>query len=241
MKAKWFEGIVSQLDFTSESKMTFRITVQDDNPFSFQPGQFITMDLPLGEKRRQRWRSYSIANIPNDKNELEFGIGHLTEGLASEYFFNQLRLGDIIKFKGPEGAFVLPDNLNRPVVMIATGTGVVPFVSMIRHVVFNNTKFKHLHLIYGTRFEADILYRKELEEYVSKFDNLEIDIVLSRESEWSGLHGYVHDVYNNAYPEKQEDTLFLLCGWSSMIDEAMANLFPKVVSPPKQIKYELYG
>ncbi len=241
MRAKWYQGIVTDIQHISNSKMTFSMKVDDEEVFQFEGGQFITMDLPLGDKRLQRWRSYSIANIPNDENILDFGIGHFENGLASTYFFEQLSIGDSIKFKGPEGAFILPENLEQQIVMIATGTGVVPFVSMIRQLIQNKIPFEGIHLIYGTRYIQDILYRNELEEYANTYDNIQLDLVLSREQEWSGHQGYVHNVYQNAYPIKNEDIQFLICGWSSMIDEAMVNLFSKVASPPKQIKYELYG
>lgn len=241
MKTKWFEGEVTSVTLVSETKMLFTMKVNDIASFEFKAGQFITMDLPLGEKRRQRWRSYSIANIPNEFNELEFGIGYLDDGLASNYFFSQLQLGDKIKFKGPEGNFILPSDLDRPIVMVATGTGVVPFIGMLREIVKNDLPFHSIHLIYGTRYSKDILFKKELEKYVAQFDNLQVDIVLSREADWIGAKGYVHDIYKNKYIDIDADRLFLLCGWSSMVDEAVANIFPVVSDPSRQIKYELYG
>ena len=241
MRAVWHEANVMGIEIVSESKMLFSMKCNASDAFHFDAGQFITMDLPLGEKRRQRWRSYSIANIPNDDNVLEFGIGHLDDGLASQYFFTELKVGDTIKFKGPEGAFILPTDLDREIVMIATGTGVVPFVSMIRKIVNDQLNFKSIRLIYGSRYEKDILYRKELEQYNSDFKNFHVDFVLSKAENWNGAIGHVHDVYNKIYSKKRDDILYLLCGWTSMVDEAMVHLFPKVVTPLKQIKYELYG
>lgn len=240
-KRKWHYATVKDIEIVSPSKMIFTANLDNDEIFNFQPGQFITMDLPLGDKRRQRWRSYSIANLPNEKNDLEFAIGHLEEGAASAYFFNTMKIGDEIKFKGPEGLFVLPENLDREIIMIATGTGVVPFVSMLRKIFKDNIDFKNIHLIYGSRFENDILYREELTEYAESNSNFKLDLVLSRQESWSGHNGYVHDIYKNNYQEKTNETLFLLCGWSTMIDEAMVNLYKIVDSPPAQIKYELYG
>jgi len=241
MKAKWHTGQVIDLKHISKSKMEFSIAVVHDEIFEFDPGQFITMDLPIGDKRRQRWRSYSIANIPNDKNILSFGIGHLEDGLASSYFFEELKIGDSIKFKGPDGAFVLPKNLEQPIIMIATGTGVVPFVSMLRKIVKDQLPFKKIHLIYGCRFAEDLLYREELEMMEQELSSFDLDFVLSKPDTWEGHAGYVHDVYKSVYKTKSEENLYLLCGWSAMIDEAMANLFPQVATPARQIKYELYG
>ncbi len=241
MKAKWHIGRVTDIEHISKTKLSFSIKLKEEQQFEFEAGQFVTMDLPLGEKRRQRWRSYSIANIPNVENKLSFSIGYLENGLASAYFFEQMSIGDEIKFKGPEGTFVLPANLNRPIIMIATGTGVVPFISMLRKIKQDKIPFESIHLIYGSRLVEDILYHSELEEWKEEFGNFQFDIVLSRATNWNGTKGYVHDTYLNSDIHDEEQVLYLLCGWTSMIDEAMLNLFPKVNDPTKQIKYELYG
>ena len=212
-----------------------------EEPFLWKPGQFVIMDLPLGERRRHRWRSYSIANMPNAEHRVEFGIGHLDDGLASAYFFNQLKIGDVIKFKGPEGHFVLPENLDRPITMIATGTGVVPFVSMLRAIQDEGKAFKHIHLIYGCRYEQDVLYHEELKRMAADFEDFDLTVALSRDKDWSGIRGYVHQVYMEDDTEVSSDALYLICGWSQMIDQAVAHLISRVAAPAKQIKYELYG
>ena len=80
-----------------------------------------------------------------------------------------------------------------------------------------------------------------LEMMKQELSSFDLDFVLSKPDTWEGHAGYVHDVYKSVYKTKSEENLYLLCGWSAMIDEAMANLFPQVATPARQIKYELYG
>ena len=238
---KWFEGKVSDIIPLSDTKRKIYIQIQDEELFDFNPGQFIVMDLPIGSRRLQRWRSYSIANTPKPENVLEFCIGKLEGGAASQYFFEEIEIGTSIKFKGPEGTFVTPKNLDRPIVMICTGTGVVPFRSMIQEIVLKDLDFKSIQLIYGCRYRDDILYRTEFEYLEANNANFKYSIVLSRQKDWEGHQGHVHRVYKKMYKNKKVDTLFMLCGWTNMIDEAITNLNSVVENPFRQIKYELYG
>lgn len=241
MKTIWHEAQVVAIDQISDTKLVCTMRQSDDQPFQWEAGQFITMDLPLGDKRRHRWRSYSIANAYDGRGEIELGIGYLENGSASAYFFNDVQIGSTIRFKGPEGQFVLPSSTDRSIVMIATGTGVVPFRAMLSKIQHQDLDYEHIHLIYGARYERDLLYRDELTRMSDNMPNFHLDIVLSREEEWIGYRGHVHDVYLERYKEKSEEYYFMLCGWSSMIDEAMPHLMRLVVNPPGQIKYELYG
>ncbi len=243
MPAQWFHGQIATLDKINEGKIIVQLQVDDAEALlPFKPGQFVTMDLPLGDKRRDRWRSYSIASIPSQLPILEFAISRLPEGLASTFFFEQAKLGMKIKFKAPDGNFTLPKASWSQHLWICTGTGVVPFIAMLRQLGFEkNSTYAPIHLIYGARKEADLLYKTELDALVEELD-LKVSYTLSQPSEnWEGSKGYVHDVYRSAYPVLNETSCVMLCGWSKMIDEALLHLQNMVPNLSKQVKYELYG
>jgi ferredoxin-NADP reductase len=242
MPTKWYQARITDIRDIGIKTKRFFIKIDQKEIFDFTPGQFITLDLPIGDKRRDRWRSYSIANLPNEKNILEMCIVHLDGGKASDWFFNQAQIGDTIKFKGPDGGFVLPIKNNKNLVYICTGTGVAPFRSMIKHLETNDLENRNVHLIFGTRFFDGVLYRKEWDEMVEKYVGFHVSYALSRENKIGFTHGYVHNIYLEEYHGKNmEDYLFYICGWSNMIDEAVANLLTKLNVPKENIKYELYG
>ncbi|MEL6987589.1 MAG: FAD-dependent oxidoreductase, partial [Bacteroidota bacterium] len=200
------------------------------------------MDLPIGDKRMQRWRSYSIANAPNKKNkELEFCIVRLENGAAGKYFFEEVEIGTVLKFKAPDGNFCLPETIDHDIIMVCTGTGVAPFRSMLWDIYHQKIPHHKIHLIFGTRYKEGILYQSEFEDLKSLLPNFEYDVTLSRTEEWNGYKGYVHQVYMEQYPTPREDIKFYLCGWSKMIDDAVANLIVKMKYKPNQVVYELYG
>lgn len=249
MAWKWYDSLISRIEEAAPGVRRFWLEVQGDDPLIFKAGQFVTMDLPIHEKRLKRWRSYSIANAPSQTRVLEFVIVRLEGGAASAYLFEQAQVGDAIRFKGPDGNFVLPDDLaGRHLVFVCTGTGVAPFRSMIQDIRERQLPYGSLHLIYGTRYAEGILYRDEFERLSQEMPNFRYSVALSREADLTAgafgfpvVKGYVHQIYMEAYPTPQPDRDFYLCGWSNMIDDAVANLLVKLGYSKQQIHYELYG
>ncbi len=237
---KWYTAKLIKKDTVSSTTKRFFLQVEGEEIVDFKAGQFIVTDLPLGEKRIQRWRSYSIANAPDKTNVLELIIVKLESGAGSSYFHDTLALGDTIKFKAPDGTFCLPETIDTDLVFLATGTGVAPFRSMLHDIVNKGIPHKKIHLIFGTREEEGILYKEEFEEFEKTMEGFSYSVALSRQ-EYKGYQGYIHDIYMKKYAETREDLHFYICGWSVMIDEAVANIFAKLGYDKSQIHYELYG
>lgn len=242
MPTQWYHGQVIKIDQLTDVTRQFTLRLTDDSGvFQFLPGQFVTMDLPVSDKRFNRWRSYSIANRPDGTNILEFCIVKSSDGLGTKYLFEEVNVGSEIKFKGPDGGFIIPQQLEQEIIMICTGTGIAPFRSMISHLVQNNIPFRKIHLIFGTRTEKDILYKDEFEYIQSQNPAFKYSVTLSREKK-DGFHfGYVHDIYMELYSEVIPERKFYICGWSKMIDEAVAKLLIDLKYAKSQIYYELYG
>jgi len=242
MPAVWSEAIVVESDWISPQVKLLKLAVKGIPSFQFIPGQFITLDLPTGQKRLDRWRSYSIASSPNHSNTFELCVVQLDGGKGSTYLCQQIRIGDSVNFKGPEGNFVLPENKESfQLVMICTGTGIAPFRSMIRQLYSHNSHQGKVHLIFGTRFEKDILYRNEFEILQKQYDSFRYDVCLSRESIAGFHYGYVHEIYQNTYGKSEDKTLFMLCGWSGMIDQSVEILQQNMRVSSKNIMYERFG
>lgn len=238
MKLDWQIGKVVKIEDETPNTRRLFIQATSSPTFSFLPGQFVTLNLPIHEKKNRRLRSYSIASAPNDSNIFELIIVLVEDGLGSSFIFNNLKVGDEITFRGPVGVFVLPETIDRDIFMICTGTGIAPFRSMIFHLYKQQIPTKKIHLIFGTRTRKDLLYHKEFLDLQEKFPRFTYTPVLSRES-WEGKSGYVHPIYleccaNN--PEAQ----FMICGWKKMVDEASENL-RRMGFDKKQIQFELYG
>jgi ferredoxin-NADP reductase len=231
-------AVVTKIIQETHNTRRFFLQVKDVDVFSFKPGQFITLDLPIHEKKNKRLKSYSIASAPSDNNELELVIVLLPGGLGTEYLFNHVQVGSELSFKGPQGHFTLADTVPQDLFLICTGTGIAPFRSMVQDLANRNLFSQNISIIFGTRQQSDLLYVQELKDLQNNYPNFKYIPVLSRE-QWQGRSGYVHAVYQELAANKP-DAEFMLCGWRAMIDEARANLSAMGYGKEK-VHFELYG
>jgi len=238
MNLEWQQGkVVNIIDETPSTKRYF-IQIPELETFNFKPGQFVTLDLPIHEKKNKRWRSYSIASAPDGSNTFELVIVLVEDGVGTPYLWQNINIGDELTLRGPAGVFVLHEQIEHDYFMICTGTGIAPFRSMATHIFNHAISAKNIYLIYGTRTKQDLLYFDELNSLQEKMPNFHYIPTLSREH-WDGRTGYVHDIYKELAQGKEQAD-FLLCGWKNMIDEARHNL-AEMGYDKKQIHFELYG
>ncbi len=237
MKPQWYTACLSRIQDVTPRHKRFWFQLQDTDHFDFLPGQFITLELPIDERRPKRWRHYSIASPPNG-NEIEIVVVRVPGGKGTTFLFEQAQVGDCFPLRGPQGKFVLPDDLTeRPICMIATGTGIAPFRSMLWHIYRKQLPYHSLYLVFGARNRQELLYHDEFQQLQQNLERFEYHPVLSRE-QWEGHTGYVHDVYTRLFADHRP-AYFYLCGLRNMIDEARQRL-QQMGYDKSDIKYEAY-
>lgn len=236
--ATWRTGIVRDIRPEAPGTNRYFITIPELDAFDFEPGQFVTLDLPIGERNSERWRSYSIASAPDGTNGFELVIVKAEGGKGTEYIFDEVSIGSELLIRGPQGKFTLPAELDRDLFLICTGTGIAPFRSMVNHIYSKGLQHRNIHLIFGCRHKTDLLYREEFTTLASRESSFHYHPTLSRE-EWEGRKGYVHAVYKELLTGRPE-AYFFLCGWKDMINEARTTLADMGYGK-KDIHFELYG
>jgi ferredoxin-NADP reductase len=240
----WRIAKVIKIENETTNTRRYWMQVPELEKLDFKPGQFVTLDLPIHEKKNKRWRSYSIASWPDGTNVFELIIVLMEDGAGTSYLFNEVKVGDEILFRGPQGVFVLPDVLDTDYYLICTGTGIAPFRSMLHYIAEHNIPHHNVYLIFGTRKKENLLYYEELKALGENNTGIHFIPVLSRE-EWEGPTGYVHEAYKEIIRSKMSgDALppahFYLCGWKNMIDDAKLNIV-ELGYDKKEIHQELYG
>ncbi len=246
----WRTGIVVRIENETSSTKRFWISVPELSAFDFNPGQFVTLDLPIHEKPNKRWRSYSIASWPDGSNVFELVIVLLEDGAGTPYLFNEVLVGTELKLRGPQGVFCLPEKIETDLFFICTGTGIAPFRSMVHHIIRNKIYHQNIYLISGCRKIADALYFNELIELEKETHGFQYLPVFSRETADNSnehiLTGYVHKIYEDICLQHKESigqlkaASFYLCGWKNMVDEAR-NRILALGYDKKTIHLELYG
>ena len=122
---KWNKSTVIKIEDESPTTKRFWLQANDLEQLDFRAGQFITLDLPIHEKRQKRWRSYSIASAPDGSNVVELCVVLLEGGAGSTYLFEEVKVGSELTFKGPSGVFYLPKEISKELVFICTGIDLV--------------------------------------------------------------------------------------------------------------------
>jgi ferredoxin-NADP reductase len=189
----------------------------------------------------QAQRSYSIASGPSDR-ELVLTVERLDDGEVSPYLADELRPGDELELRGPIGGyFVWEESLGGPLVLVAGGSGIVPFRSMLRHRAAAGSTVA-VRLLYSSRALSEVIYRSELQRLAAD-DGLDLRLTLTREwpEGWEGLRGRIDRALlaQIAWPP-DERPLVYVCGPSGFVETAAAGLVESG-HEPSRIRTERFG
>ena len=177
-------GTLTNIARDSSSTVTF--SLRAEQPLSFLPGQYVNLQVP-GSKET---RSYSFSSAPNE-TELSFLIRDVPNGMMSTFMRSKASTGDFMMFAGPYGSFYLRPTI-RPILMLAGGTGLAPFLSMLLWIKDHPTD-QPILLAYGVNANVDLVELGALAELKSVIPNFEyFTVVVDRESGHPRL-GYVTD------------------------------------------------
>lgn len=125
---------------------------------SFQPGQWVSLKLPVGPKPPLN-RAYSMADPSSPYGELMLVFDRIPDGLGSTYLY-QLKSGDEITLSGPYGNFVLPQTLDRELLLIGRYTGLVPMRCILKQMLLSDVHIPIL-LIAVAPNEDEVLFHQE--------------------------------------------------------------------------------
>ena len=235
----------------SELTKHLEFEVQEVARFAFVPGQWLSVKAttPGGEEIT---RAYSIASVPSEKQQFAFCLNRVQNGFMSNYLCD-LNEGAQISFQGPFGDFILRPPL-CDTLLIATGTGIAPFRSMVQG-LFNPGREDQIlarapgppvapprqqfWLLFGARFEQDIYYREEFERLAAEHSNFRFMPTLSRGGpEWRGLRGYVQEHVREVVSRRRDMHIYI-CGLNRMVS-VNRELLKSLAWNQELIRYEKY-
>ncbi|HYZ76795.1 MAG TPA: ferredoxin reductase [Gaiellaceae bacterium] len=199
-------------------------------------GQHVDVRL-TAEDGYQAQRSYSIASAPED-GYLVLTVERLADGEVSPYLVDELRPGDELELRGPVGGyFVWEASDGGPLLLIAGGSGVVPFRAMLRHRAAAGSSVP-ARLLYSSRSLDEVIYRDELESL-----GADVRLTLTREQPpgWTGYGRRIDEelLAEVAWPPEQCPLVFV-CGPTTFVEVA-ANALVSLGHEPGRIKTERFG
>jgi ferredoxin-NADP reductase len=156
------------------------------------------------------------------------------KGLSSTFFWG-LKPGMPVTLSGPHGRFLLKQPLTYQPIFMATGTGVAPFRSMIKH-LYHQRFSDEMWLLFGCRYEHALLYETEFRTLASMRSGFHYVPTVSRPKEWMGETGHIQQTFRKHFPELGNREIYI-CGWLEIVKEIIKDLESFGV-PKERIHYE---
>ncbi|MEE2662122.1 MAG: 2Fe-2S iron-sulfur cluster binding domain-containing protein [Pseudomonadota bacterium] len=189
--------------------------VSDVAGIEFLPGQYVHLSVPGTDHHR----SYSFANPPFENEKYTFYVKLLDDGVMSEYLAQRAKVGDEIDLTGPFGRFYLRP-VERPIIMVAGGTGLAPMLSMLDTLSAVNNCDYPIRVLYGANNPDEFFAVDQLEGYRTSGLDLTVEYcAVMGNSEWNAPTGHVTSLLR---PENLNggDSEIYLCGPPPMIEAA---------------------
>jgi NAD(P)H-flavin reductase len=192
----------------------FHFELVEPNKMEFLSGQYVSFAVSDSGERR----SYSISSTPDIQHGFEVTIDVTPNGIGVQ-FFNDLEFGSEVKFLGPMGQFILQEEpKEEALVFVATGSGVAPMRSMIVDLLRNKNDQRDITLYWGLRYEEQMIWQDEMQDYAQMFKNFHFHPVLSKaKQEWPLCRGRVTDCLD--IHDLPENAGYYLCGNTAMIED----------------------
>ena len=183
---------------------------------AYRAGQYIEFMLKDGKRR-----AYSLACAPSLERPLELHIRHLPGGLFTEHVFGAMKERDILRFEGPLGTFFLREESDKPIVLLASGTGFAPVKALVEHLMHLKST-RPVRLYWGGHRPQDLYMDELCQAWTTTLPDFRYVPVVSDalpEDAWTGRTGFVHAAVKQDIPDLSGYQVYA-CGAPLMVDAA---------------------
>jgi len=168
------------IDQTLETHNTKSYFFESAQPLSeFKAGSHVNIEFDSAGKSIKR--TYTLSSSPKLRDVFSITVKRIEGGLASNWLFNHLELGDTILVSQPQGQFVLPRPIPGRLLMLSAGSGITPLMSMLRYLTRTNNHSEITFLHYA-QSDSDLIFGDELKQLAARHANLSLHFVVERET-----------------------------------------------------------
>ncbi len=216
----------------------FKFKAEDNTTLNFDPGMFVMLTYVDKSNNEKITRAFSIASEPNGQT-VDFYI-HMVHGKLTSKM-ESAAIGDRYFMTGPYGQFRFIPDEDKKVMFIAGGTGLAPFMSMLKKIEKESLS-TDVVLLYSIRFPSEVIMGDELKEIEKKIHMKTIITVTRPEStdNWDGEKGHINaDMIKKYAPDFMERTAYI-CGPLNFV-KAMKESLEALNVPNIKIKADVWG
>ena len=210
---------VASLERPAADVMLMKLQLPATVAFKYRAGQYVEFILRDGSRR-----SYSMANAPERLGNppmIELHLRHMPGGKFTDHVFGAMKDKEILRMEGPLGSFFLREDNDKPIVLLASGTGFAPIKAIIEHIQDQGIE-RPAVLYWGARRRADLYLHDWAQEAAAALPNLRYVPVLSDaqpEDAWIGRIGFVHEAVMADLPDMSGHEVYA-CGVPVMVESA---------------------
>lgn len=224
------EAIVTRCE--ARTPGTIELDVALAQGMDFLPGQYVNIQIPGG----QQVRAYSFSSLPGE-TQASFMIRNVPGGMMSTWLTQRAQPGDALSLTGPMGSFYLRP-LTRPTLMLAGGTGLAPFLSMLRQLA-TGTVTQPITLLWGVNVDDDLVMADTLDALATQIPGFSwLPVVADGEGRCE-RKGYVTDHFSDDMLNAGDVDVYL-CGPPPMVD-AVLKTFRERGIEPASFHYEKFA
>ena len=229
---------LSRIERQTPDAKTLRFVLPVGHHMSFRPGQFLTFNWTIEGKAFPR--CYSICSSPLQTGYVEITPKRTANGHVSIFLNDKASIGLTVGVSGPAGQFCFDEAEHRRIVLIAGGSGITPFMSMLRY-IDDRCLSTDVTLLYFVRTRHDIIFEAELKGLEDRLPHFQLVTVLSQpDSSWMGLTGHLSKDLIEINVDDPRSSAFFICGPPAMM-QAARDLLESLKVEPEQIKQESFG
>jgi len=205
---------------------TFGLCTEDGSLISFEPGQFITVDVDTGVEKVSR--CYTISSPPTRPFSLSITVKRVANGEVSNWLHDHLSVGDRLNAYGPSGAFTTTVAQAEKLLFLSAGSGVTPLMSMVR-AASDLAVDRDVVFVHSARTPEDIIFRNEICHLSKRLPRLKVLNVVEgvgKEPEWNGQVGRLNLEMLKSYVPDFADREVFICGpggYMSSIKDTLAH------------------
>jgi CDP-4-dehydro-6-deoxyglucose reductase len=220
---------VSSIEKVAPDVVVISLQLPATESLKYRAGQYIEFMLPGGKRR-----SYSMATAP-DNGPITLHIRHMPGGFFTEQVFSTMKERDILRFEGPLGTFFVREDSDKPMVLLASGTGFAPIKAIVEHLVQTGSTRK-MTLYWGGRRPQDLYMDALCREWAATLPNFSYVPVVSDalpEDHWSGRTGFVHHAVMADLPDLSGYQVYA-CGAPVMVESAKTDFVAQCRLPDEE-------
>lgn len=231
---------VAAIEPVAPDVVVLRLQLPANERLQFLAGQYVELILRDGTRR-----SYSMACAPHVGGPVELHVRHLPGGRFTDALFGAtqpvVQARDILRLEGPMGTFFLREDSDRPMVLLASGTGFAPIKAIVEHAIHKDIR-RPMTLYWGARRPRDLYMNALAEQWARELPHLRYVPVVSdatAEDAWAGRTGFVHRAVVEDFPDLSGHQVYT-CGAPVVVASAQRDFVELCALPADEFHADAF-